>query len=495
MRNMRDIWVLVLGLMLSMTVCAQDYERMAERSLTGSARYVGLAGAMTAVGGDPTAVMDNPAGLGVYRRMEVSATMDVLVDNTCQMDVNNEQTSTAFGMSQLSWVTTFATGYESGVVSNSIMLGFQRQRNYNRHYRAGYTGESYSIMDVVATKTNGLPEAALREEGRWQDDNTGWLSVLGYENYLINPVGIDRDRWVTPLGVDETITNSLNITESGYQNAYTFSWAMNYAHRLYVGAGLDVLSLSFRRSATFTENPVLGGFVDNRSELLMNGIGVTFRVGAIYRPSQWVRLGLAIHTPSYSSITLSNYGNMSAMMRPGGQDKADYCETPNNRSILKGFNQPMRLTTGVALQVLNYGLVSFQYDLAHSKQTDNMHTLRVGIEGVAINRIMIDAGFAYQSSFLGAPKTKPLEEMYYDDFAEMYALDNSSVRTDTDLQHQRSAYFVGVGVGYHGRWGTAHVAYQYGNERLDLYAHEFAAPYDMRATTHRILLTLNWHSR
>ena len=47
---------------------AQDFSRMSERSIMGTARYVGMSGAMTAIGGDPSACLDNPAGLGLYRR-------------------------------------------------------------------------------------------------------------------------------------------------------------------------------------------------------------------------------------------------------------------------------------------------------------------------------------------------------------------------------------------------------------------------------------------
>ena len=48
----------------------------------GTARYVGMAGAMSAVGGDPSAVMDNVAGLGLYRRSEVMITFDETLDRT-----------------------------------------------------------------------------------------------------------------------------------------------------------------------------------------------------------------------------------------------------------------------------------------------------------------------------------------------------------------------------------------------------------------------------
>ena len=60
---------------LSLSAWSQDDARLSERTLTGTARYMGMGGAMTAIGGDPSAVRDNPAGLGLYRRMEVLVTM------------------------------------------------------------------------------------------------------------------------------------------------------------------------------------------------------------------------------------------------------------------------------------------------------------------------------------------------------------------------------------------------------------------------------------
>ena len=63
---------------------AQDVQRFSERQIMGTARYVGMGGAMTAIGGDPSAVLDNPAGLGLYRRNEISLTLDETIDQTSQ---------------------------------------------------------------------------------------------------------------------------------------------------------------------------------------------------------------------------------------------------------------------------------------------------------------------------------------------------------------------------------------------------------------------------
>ena len=77
--------VFIIGLVLNvLALQAQDYERLNERSPMGTARYVGMAGAMTAVGADPSAAADNPAGLGFYRHSELLFSIGGAFDRTCQ---------------------------------------------------------------------------------------------------------------------------------------------------------------------------------------------------------------------------------------------------------------------------------------------------------------------------------------------------------------------------------------------------------------------------
>ena len=80
----RTVCALLALCAVSLALQAQDYSRMAERTINGTARYVGMSGAMSAIGGDPTAVYDNPAGLGLYRRMEIMLTADGAFDRTRQ---------------------------------------------------------------------------------------------------------------------------------------------------------------------------------------------------------------------------------------------------------------------------------------------------------------------------------------------------------------------------------------------------------------------------
>ncbi len=86
MTKKRNILVLLALSIAVLFADAQDFERLSERTIMGTARYVGMGGAMTAIGGDPSSVKDNPAGLGLYRRSEVMFTIDCTVDNVEQAE-------------------------------------------------------------------------------------------------------------------------------------------------------------------------------------------------------------------------------------------------------------------------------------------------------------------------------------------------------------------------------------------------------------------------
>ena len=78
----RLLLILFFAYSLLSMAYSQDVQRFAERQIIGTARYVGMGGAMTAVGGDPSAVLDNPAGLGLYRRSELMLSLDETIDKT-----------------------------------------------------------------------------------------------------------------------------------------------------------------------------------------------------------------------------------------------------------------------------------------------------------------------------------------------------------------------------------------------------------------------------
>ena len=72
-------------------------------------------------------------------------------------------------------------------------------------------------------------------------------------------------------------------------------------------------------------------------------------------------------------------------------------------------------------------------------------------------------------------------------------MDPAFERQDVYSQFPRTAQYASVALGYRGTYVMVQAAYQYRWQHIDLFAHENAAPYDMNATTHRIVITIGWH--
>src|SRR5665647_3418232 len=74
--------IVVLNCTLIIAQTEFDAQKYVQTDINGTARYMGMGGAFGALGGDASAIKDNPAGLGIYRKSELSGTMNIMMQNT-----------------------------------------------------------------------------------------------------------------------------------------------------------------------------------------------------------------------------------------------------------------------------------------------------------------------------------------------------------------------------------------------------------------------------
>ncbi|MDE6629404.1 MAG: hypothetical protein K2K36_08560, partial [Muribaculaceae bacterium] len=65
-----------------MAQSAVDAYNLSQTELRGTARFMSMAGAFTALGGDLSTLNQNPAGIGIYRGSEIGFTLDINMLNT-----------------------------------------------------------------------------------------------------------------------------------------------------------------------------------------------------------------------------------------------------------------------------------------------------------------------------------------------------------------------------------------------------------------------------
>lgn len=445
-------------------------QRFSERQIIGTARYVGMGGAMTAIGGDPTAVLDNPAGLGLYRRNEIAISLDETIDRTQQLDSEDAYQRTRFAAPQVSAIWAWGNPHKQrGVIYSNFMFSANRLANFNRDIVV--KGQGMGLVETICNITNdmgGLSENNLQNKP-WDNVEIGWLSILGYEAYLINP--IDDNQWEPAVNF---IDGSLSITESGTADQYTLSWASNINNQWYVGLNLNIPTLSYTKRISLQETDRIHS-AELKSMYHLSGVGVSGSIGLIYRPIQSLRIGASFQTPTVMSLSVQTEGDMYSTVDGNKYEIL----TPESGVINTQMTSPLRTSVSVAGQLGDRALLAVQYDYAHSAEMEDVHTLRVGAEAQAYRGLFLDAGYVYESSFI---KEDPIWMLGYNE-----------IRTDMDYRYTAHSQYASMGFGYRGDGLVAQIAYQYRWQTIHQYASEMQVlPFEVGTQTHRIVATLAW---
>lgn len=464
--------ILFLAYSLSPIAYSQDVQRFAERSTIGTARYVGMGGAMTAIGGDPSAAMVNPAGLGLYRRSEISVSIDETIDNTQQVGSNDTYQRTRFAAPQISAIWAWGNSQKQrGLVYNNFMFSHNRLATFNRDIVV--KGAGMGMVPTICNITNdegGVSEEFLVNKP-WDNVEIGWLSILGYEAYLIDP--IENNKWKPAVDFTD---GSLSISETGTSDQYTLSWAGNISNQWYIGIGLNIPTINYTKHTSLREeNKQNSSSAELKSMFHVSGVGVSGSFGLIYRPIQALRIGASLQTPTILSLSRQSTGDMYSTI--AGQ-KYEVL-TPESGVMDIDIASPLRTSVSVAGQLGKIGLIAVQYDYAHSNEMEDIHTLRMGAEAQMTRGLFLNAGYVYESSFM---KEDP-----------KWLLGYNEIRTDMDYRYTAATQYASAGIGYRSDVVVAQLAYQYGWQTIHQYAsEEQALPFYVDTHTHRIVATLAW---
>ena len=448
---------------------SQDVQRFAERQIIGTARYVAMGGAMTAVGGDPSAVLDNPAGLGLYRRCEMMLSLDETIDKTAQNATSfpNATQRLRFSLPHVSAIWAWGNpSKQRGMIYNNFMFSYNRLSDYNREIST--TGKNLGMAETIALLTNGLYEDDFAEDS-WNNVNIGWLSILGYEGYLIDPV--DDGNWVPAVNL---VDGSLDISESGSADQYTVSWASNISNQWYVGLNMSVPTLTYTKRTTLKQLDRM-----NTAKLAslfhVSGVGVNGSIGVIYRPLQALRIGASFQTPTIMNLSMQTEGDLYTTINGNKYEVL----TPASGTVSMELTSPLRTSVSVAGQWGERGMLALQYDYAHAAEMEDVHTLRLGLEAQIARGVYCNAGYVYESSFLSEDP--------------VVGLDVTSIRTDMDYRYTAMSQYASAGIGYRSNVVVAQVAYQYRWQTIHQYASECQlTPMDVHAQTHRIVASVAW---
>ncbi len=362
----------------------------------GTARSAAMAGAFTSLGADMVSMSINPAGLGMYRRNELSVT-PMLNFNRSTTDAGSFERSggTRFGFANTGLVIKVRES-DTGVTAINLGFSFNRIADYNYRYSFSVRDAGSTVADLYSRQLRdaGVTKGALGDSFDWGDFSPSlWGATLGYFSGMINDPNNDGSWQRDMIGADPVVNQMATLVSRGSANEFLISMGMNLGNKLYLGASLGIQSVSLRRDIYYGENysyaadPALDYRMDyfNYDQWAkISGSGVNFKIGAVYRPVAGLRIGVAFHTPTFYSLVYKYKAGMTSQVqitdiakeeaKPEADrytyDRNGYLDPPFSNSTPTlvddgdnnwNFSSPARLLVGVSYTFGRMAVVSVDY--------------------------------------------------------------------------------------------------------------------------------------
>ena len=478
---------------------AIDAYNLSQSDFKGTARFMSMGGAFTSLGGDLSTLNQNPAGIGVYRSSEIGVTLGLDIAST-------KSSNGAFSMSKNK--TTFNCnnfGYIGAVYTGSDVMpyfnwgaSYSRVADFNRAYKgkgamtgslsnyiAGYTSaESWNSEDLTAYDSfNPYMEPM----------GAPWMSILAYNSYLINPTGATSysGLWNNKTSGEMTF----DVHEKGYTDEYSINFGGNFANIVYWGMGFGITDIYYRSSVYYTEDmsnatiPSLdanNNYVGTRdggagfgldSWKSISGSGFNFKIGTIIKPINELRIGLAVHTPTYYNLKQEGWAGVDYGYNPNiegfvqtNDGYADYFEWK--------LRTPWRLLTGISGVIGKKAIVSLDYEYRPMQNmtvkdqngrnwTDvnddvkayynAMSIVRVGAEYRLSPQWSVRAGYQIQTS--------PSTTVALNGETPVFTSGPDDTETTPSYSFDKSTQYISLGLGY--RYKSFYVDAAYVNKQRE----------------------------
>ncbi len=481
-------FLLAVGAFATMPLAAQEtYQdtKLVENELNGTARYVGMGGAMEALGADISTMQSNPAGIGLFRKSQFtlsgglvtqSSVNNPLSYNGTKIKIDGHPTQASFD--QVGFVWAQRTGR-----SSFLNFGFNYHKSRN--------------FDQILTTANRLNKASLNKftavkynEGLGAQGSMAWNGLDDAYAQLIPPI---KDANGNSLMDYFNGTQFLfGQHQYGYIGEYDFNISGNINDRVYLGLTFGIHDVNYRSNKYYTEDLEKGFISENWETLHIDGTGYDVKLGAIFRPFEDspFRIGLYVNTPVFYDLTQRNSVDVSL-----ANNESNTTESYRNGSSYDyKVYTPWKFGVSLGHTVGNYLAMGFTYEYSDYNHIDNrvndgssydpwtggwyddsssddvmnddtkanlrgVHTFKVGVEVKPIPALAVRAGYNFVSPQFD-------KNGYRDGSLQSPGV---GYATSTDYTNWKATHRATFGLGYSFKNFFLDAAYQYSATSGDFY--------------------------
>lgn len=399
---------------------AQDVyqvENFISEDLNGTARYVGMGGAMSALGADLSVMGTNPAGIGLYRSSDVATSLSLRTMLDGKKFDGHSPTHVSFDNIGFVYSSKFS---DTGTLRFFNMgFNYHKRKNFNQ------------LLDVSqrnpgASQTWAMADMMLL----WGENYAPPYAIAGYETYLINPT---TDEYGEPVyDVYNSTQNRFRKASSGSMQEFDFNFSFNLEDRFYLGVTIGAYSVDMDSYSEYWEKLGTPEYDDGKYTMIdsrsLSGNGFDVKLGAIVRPfyDSPFRIGFSVASPTYLNLRADAYNAVYSDLA-GHSSSYDYkhaidgytyqVETPWKFNVSLGHTIGNWLALGAEYEYADYTSAGVKYDddwewdywydsesTDHAlerelrKQLKGVSTFKLGAEIRVVDGFSIRAGYNYVTS-------------------------------------------------------------------------------------------------
>lgn len=481
--NTKNLIFALLASMTALTATAQEtYQdtKLIGNDLNGTARYVGMGGAMEALGADISTMTSNPAGTGFFSRTQVSVTGGLVWQNGVESNSVSGGHKTNASFDQIGIVAPLKI---NGKPCLNVGFNYHKSRNFDQILTASGALSMASQNKLSAIKYDKV--------GEW-----GWNAIDANYKKILEKTDDQGKKYMDYYNGQAF---DFGQYQHGYIGVYDFNISGAVSNNFYLGVTAGLHDVNYRSSSTYFEQLEQNTNGASAERLKIDGTGVDVKVGAIFLPVDGspFRVGLYINSPVFYDLKLRGDAGSGFVQYSGsnlsGNNSSAYIRnscnyeykiyTPWKFGVSLGHTVGSYLALGATYEYSDYGSIDNRvidgtyydpwygdaYDTsssddvmnAHTERTlKGVHTLKLGAEFKPLPTLALRAGYNWVSAVFD-------ENGFRDGSLES---PGSGYATSTDYTNWKATNCFTLGLGFQASKNiNLDLAYQYSHTNGDFY--------------------------
>ena len=381
---------------ISSAALAQDmyYAKMlSQNNYYGTARSLALGNAMTALGGDLGSVTINPAGSAVASYGQFTITPGLVIsssgaayspDGTENFGSPFKKNHTKFNLPNLGLMMVFYD-YDAEFIKSMSMGFVANTSNSFLNYTTGRgLNSSTSFLGSLAAGAWGVSPGDMPRDlySAYVANQIGEYGPVGSNVYAGANERLNSDE--TYQYIPGALNQNATYNSYGSKSDMVFNLGFNVLDAFYFGFNLGIPSLKYSRQELFAEAaqepgqfPVIFSYEDSAGNpvkettnyvsssngyiLNTNATGIYAQFGFIALPTEHLRIGASIQTPTLYNISERWYYTAATSYEDSYFD--GYGESSTGEASY-ALRTPYVVDAGIAYTLPGVGLFSVDYELA-----------------------------------------------------------------------------------------------------------------------------------